>query len=107
MSLFDAFTSICIPLDGLPEALDTAPDPEALAIQAQQREHISALFIRLFGLSDAVVLCMLYLDDLTAQDVAEVWGMSEDQINYIRRKALKVLRTNTEIASLLRPTATR
>lgn len=97
----------CIPIECLPEPLDSAPSPEALAIEHQRHKRLFALFCNLFGADDAAVLVALYFEDsTTALDVAERFGLSENRVNYIRRSALQVLRKHSEIRALLLPTAT-
>lgn len=99
--MFDTF-----PLDSLPEPLDTAPNPEALAIEHERHRQIDTLFCNLFGYREAQILHMLYMTDRTAEETANAFDISINQVDYIRRKALKILRTNAEIRALLLPTAT-
>lgn len=101
-----ALVSICIPIDSTPEPLDSAPSPEALTIEHERHRLLDTLFCELFGYRDAQILHALYLDDLTADETASAWRITPNQVDYIRRKALKTLRTNTQIRALLSPTAT-
>lgn len=99
--------SDCLPIDTVPEPFDPAPSPEALAIHEDQRARLLDLFTTLFGLYDACILTALYLDEMTAREVATRYARTEHQIDYIRRKALRALRNNADIRALLCPTATR
>jgi DNA-directed RNA polymerase specialized sigma24 family protein len=107
MNLIDAaLTTICLPIDSQPEPFDPAPSPEALTIERDTRTHIGQTFYRLLPAFDAAVMVELYLEDMTAAEVARCQHKTEDHINHIRRKALKVLRSDVDIRALLIPTAT-
>lgn len=95
-----------VPFESAPEPIDPSPNPEALAIEHETHEHIRALLRQVLSAESARVMAALYVDDLTAQDVANQCELSLNRVNYIRRMALKVLRTNADIRALLLPTAT-
>jgi len=106
MSPIESLT-LCLPLDGVPEPIDTAPSPEALAIQREIHGRLHVLFLNTFGAEEGAILTALYLDDLTARETAALFCCTERHIRHIRSKALKVLRGSAEIAALLHPTAAR
>ena len=101
-ALESAYTSVCIPIDGLPEPADSAPNPEALAIRSQRLERLRELFYHLLGARDAAVFISLYLEDMTAAQSAQRFELTLDQVDYIRRKALQRLRADPTVASLIR-----
>jgi RNA polymerase sigma factor (sigma-70 family) len=87
------------------EQLDAAPNPEELAILAEQRKRLRELFDTQLSPKAATLMTLLYFDGLSTKAAALRFNMTERQIRHLRSTALKVLRNHPEIRALLAPTA--
>ncbi len=70
----------------------SATDGEASAEQAQQRETVEQLYRAIHQLSKTdAALVLLYLDELSYQEMAEVLGISESNVGVKLNRAKKAL----------------
>lgn len=73
------------------------PDPETSSAAHEAVRHVLAR-LELLPPRERVVLCMLHLDGLRQQEIAEVLGLSKGQISKLVKRAHERIRSAPELA---------
>jgi RNA polymerase sigma factor for flagellar operon FliA len=76
-------------LDTLPDA--DAPDPPAIALATELRDHISEAIGQLPG-RERVILALRYQQELTNGEIGDVLGISESRVSQLHAQAVLRLR---------------
>lgn len=89
-----------VPIEHASAITDSSPNPEDLAIQTDNQEHVLAVLRKLLTPRAYSIVFCLYFRDMSTASTASMFGLSESAVKKIRRQALAVLR-KSDIRGLL------
>lgn len=93
--------TVDVPLTSINEPCEPTANPEQLAIQTETRDLLDAAFETMLSPRASRIMRGLYFEGLDARQIANQLQETEAHISYIRSTALKVLRSNPAIRTLL------